>query len=273
MRWLPVVTAGCVALGLRSSGRELDALLQRFAGPVDPDCDALCTKCRHVVGEVGGEELGVDFGARLRRNCAGSDLVPDKKQCAGVTRMAETFTSWMVEDDERAKTPVEACTDIQRWLLTIARDLHALDTATVSDPACIRKVQNMTSVTAPVPKANFTKALKDGCTVSCDEVILVASHVLEDYDHPVTPKAYCRLHEDWLEKVGIYDVDAFFSLLLGKTTDGAAQDTQVRSGKYPGPLQATRDQNSKIFDILSRKAATQASAGALALAALVAVLS
>lgn len=276
MRWLPVVTSGCLALGLRSSGTaELDALLRRHVTVADPEeCDTLCTHCRHVVTEVGGEKLGADFGSKLRRHCAGSDLVSDKQQCAGVTRMAESFLQ--SRDGDPATTPKAACADIQFWLLTLGRDLHALDTETTSDPACVLKVQSMTNVTEPVPRANFTKALKAGCKVSCDEVTRVADKVLADYNHPVTPKAYCRLHEDWLEKVGIYDVDSFFALLLGKATD--AEKQQVKSsGKYPVPLQATRDENGKIFDILSRKPETPEHAGAwggaLALAALLAVTS
>merc|ERR1719408_289480 len=129
----------------------------------------------------------------------------------------------------------------------------------------------MTNVTTPVPKANFTAALGAGCTESCAEVTSVAEKALAEYHHPVTPKAYCRLHEDWLEKVGIYDVDAFFALLLGKATD--AEKAQVRSsGKYPAPLQATRDENNKIFDILSRKPESPEQAGAWGAALALALL-
>lgn len=238
-----LLLTGCLALGLRSSSRELDARLRGHLGA------SSLAECEKIVEEVAGPAVGPDFGARLRRHCAASKAVKDKAKCSGVTRMAEES---MVA--KPARTPKEACTDIEAWMLTIARDLHALDTTTVSDPACVAKVQQITKITAPVPAANFSAALKSGCEVSCEEVNSVADRVLADVKHNVTPKAYCRLHEDWLEHAGIYDVDVFFTLVLGEeaqTTD--ADEGTGKDGSWPDALQGSRDENGKIFDILARK--------------------
>jgi len=264
MRWLPLLGSLVSALGLRSSRpRKLDALTQLAELVIEPPsaCDELCLQCRTVVQDIAGDALGVDFGSRLRRHCAASSLVTEKKQCAGVTRMAESFL--VSEDGSLATTPNAACADIQHWLVTLARDLHALKIQKAGDPACIHQVQTMTNVTAPVDAANFTAALAKGCTVSCPEVKSVAAKVLADVTHPVTPKAYCRLHEDWLDKVGIYDVDAFYALVLGKTATGvkeeepatdeaaAAAEAPAKSGSYPDALKESRDVQEKIFETLS----------------------
>jgi hypothetical protein len=70
----------------------------------------------------------------------------------------------------------------------------------------------------------------------------------------VTPKLYCKLHDDYLEDIGIYDVDGLFALIFGHA-EGATSSVEVAasSGEYPKALQATREENAKVFEILANE--------------------
>merc|ERR550514_1152230 len=120
-----------------------------------------------------------------------------------------------------------------------------------------RRTAALTSA-PPLPKQNFTQALAKGCTTSCKEVVKMANRVLSDDRLPaadeaaVTPKLYCKLHDDYLDDIGIYDVDGLFALVFGHT-EGQASAVAASSGEYPKALQATRDENAKVFEILANE--------------------
>merc|ERR1719353_1840759 len=64
------------------------------------------------------------------------------------------------------------------------------------------------------------------------------------------PKLYCKLHDDYLEDIGIYDVDSLFALVFGHN-EGPSSSVVASRGEYPQALQATRDENAKVFEILA----------------------
>lgn len=237
--------------GLRSSHKKLYALdLKKL-----PEAD-----CKLVLEEITDGKVDSTLPALLRRHCAASDAVQDKAKCAGVTRLTEEALA-----GSSAETPDAACKDLEKWLLTLARDLHGLNITTAGDPACVQAVQGMTGKDA-MPAKNFTHAMAKGCEVSCKEVISVANHVLADVkpERELTPKLYCRMHEDWLSDVGVYDIDALFALVLGGA-QAKKKDAVVSAGEFPKALEDTRGENEKIFEALAKKPTTPAASFAAVL--------
>merc|ERR1719359_104619 len=61
----------------------------------------------------------------------------------------------------------------------------------------------------------------------------------------VTPKLYCKLHDDYLDDIGIYDIDGLFALVFGhaegpSTSVVASSTSSVGSTRRPCRKRATR---------------------------------
>jgi hypothetical protein len=247
MAWWLLATCAAV---LRSSNTQLDVLTARDALS---DLTSAEPHCEKTLDELTDGKVDKTLPALLRRHCAGSDVIQKKEKCAGVTRLTEEALG----DSESTSTGA-ACQRLEKFFLYVARDLQALNVSSSGDTHCVQSVAAMTGTNEPLPKKNFTQALAKGCTTSCKEVVKMANNVLSDDRLPaedeaaVTPKLYCKLHDDYLDDIGIYDVDGLFALVFGHA-EGQTTSVAASSGEYPKALQATRDDNAKVFEILANE--------------------
>lgn len=216
---------------------------------------------------------------------------PQKDQCPGVTRLLSqallTCAPERREDgvvqcggnsSEAAAdlsgpnatvTPGDACKRVQNFLVTVARDIEAVHAEYPGSPACVAEVGKLSTqeISGLLPPANFSTALSQGCTESCEEVSFVASQVLEGVGHRVSPKTYCHLHDLWLQSVGILNVNAFFSFVYKSDALADPPLEVAPTGQFPPALEASRQQNAKLFDILARQPQVPSAAAVLALLA------
>jgi hypothetical protein len=235
----------------RSSNTQLDVLTARDALS---DLTSAEPNCEKTLEEITDGKVDKTLPALLRRHCASSDVIQKKEKCAGVTRLTEEALGSSEPSSSGA-----ACQRLEKFFLFVARDLQALNVSSPGDTHCMQSVAAMTGTREPLPKQNFTQALAKGCTVSCKEVVKMSNRVLSEDRLPaadeaaVTPKLYCKLHDDYLDDIGIYDVDGLFALVFGHA-EGPSTKSSVAtaSGKeYPKALQVTRDENAKVFEILA----------------------
>jgi hypothetical protein len=244
--------ATCLAV-LRSSNTQLDVLTARDALS---DLTSSEPRCEKTLDEITDGKVDKTLPALLRRHCASSEVIQKKEKCAGVTRLAEEALG-----DAEATSSGAACQRLEQFFLFVARDLQALNVSASGDTHCVHSVAEMTG-TEPLPKENFTSALAKNCTVSCKEVVKMANLVLSEDRLPaadeaaVTPKLYCKLHDDYLDDIGIYDIDGLFALVFGHaegTSTPVVASSTSSSGEYPKALQETRDENAKVFEILANE--------------------
>lgn len=241
---------GVVTAALRNT-QELYAQLYAHVGSKSESA------CEASLREMTGGNVTKELPAQIRRACTSSPVVEDKDKCAGVTSMASLAVSARGVG-EPEMSPAEACVELEAFLLRLARDLHAIGATEAASPLCIKTVTEHTGSTPKSP-SNFTAGLLSACNVSCEDVEWVAEEVLSNVTHDITPKSYCRLHEDWLEEQGIYDIDAFFALVMGQNSLAAAASNHA--GNYPDALQASRDSNAAVYEILSRRPEAHSSVG------------
>jgi hypothetical protein len=247
MAWWLLATCWAVS---RSSNTQLDVLTAHDALS---DLTSAEPHCEKTLDEITDGKVDKTLPALLRRHCAGSDVIQKKEKCAGVTRLTEEALG-----DSEPTSSGAACQRLEKFFLFVARDLQALNVSSSGDTHCVKSVTAMTGTSEPLPKQNFTQALAKGCTESCKEVVKMANRVLSEDRLPaadkgaVTPKLYCKLHDDYLDEIGIYDVDGLFALVFGHS-EGAATAVVASSGEYPKALQATRDENAKVFEILANE--------------------
>merc|ERR1719353_2652306 len=264
MAWWLLATCWAVS---RSSNTQLDVLTAHDALS---DLTSAEPHCEKTLDEITDGKVDKTLPALLRRHCASSDVIQKKEKCAGVTRLTEEALGSSEPTSSGA-----ACQRLEKYFLFVARDLQALNVSSPGDTHCMQSVATMTGTREPLSKENFTSALAKNCTVSCKEVVKMSNKVLSEDRLPaadkaaVTPKLYCKLHDDYLDDIGIYDIDGMFALVFGHS-EGPSTSVAASTGsrEYPQALQATRDENAKVFEILAsepEKPHSVSVAGAIAL--------